>query len=111
MKKRLLPLSVLFIATLLFFTNLNAQYCGGSGPGVCTPGGPYPLLGFYPPYDSTPCVKIGIPFDHVVDMQIPATVFYSGAQRTLNYVKVNSVSNLPCGLCWKTDTANHIFKG
>ncbi len=111
MKPKIYHLTVVLFFAFLFSSNLNAQYCGNSGSGICMPGGPYPALGFYPPYDSTPCVEIGVPYTHVVDMQIPAQVFYLGAYRTLNWVKVNSVSNLPCGLCWSTNVTNNTFNG
>lgn len=101
---------------LLFFSicitaNLYSQYCGGSGPSVCTPGGPYSQLGLFPRYDSLPCAQIGVPYFQHIDMQIPAQVYYLGAYRNLNYVKINSISNLPCGLCWKSDVANNQFNG
>ncbi len=111
MKKKIYLLTVIFVTAFLFSSNLQAQYCGNSGSTICTPGGPYPGLGFYPPYDSTPCVKIGIPYLHKLDMQIPPTVLYLGSPRTLNYVKVNSITNLPCGLCWSTEVANNQFAG
>ncbi len=111
MKSKLYRLPAILIALFLFSANLQAQYCNNSGPTICTPGGPYPALGFYPPYDSTPCVKIGVPYTHVLDMQIPEFVNYLGSPRRLISVKVNSITNLPCGLCWSSDTSNNVFEG
>src|SRR5687767_7014942 len=99
MKNKLYLLSVLFIATLLFSENLHAQYCGGSGSSVCTPAGGLTLPGFYPPYDSLPCTQIGVPYDEVVQFRTPSTVTQGGATYTLNWVQIDSLSNLPCGLC------------
>lgn len=111
MRSKINLLAAMLFAALLFSNNLFAQYCGNSGSTICTPGGPYSQLGFYPGYDSTPCVKVGVLYNHTLDMQIPATVNYLGAPRTLNYVKVNSITNLPCGLCWSTDVPNNQFSG
>lgn len=111
MKSKIYRLTAILFALVLFSANLQAQYCGNSGPTICTPGGPYPGLGFYPPYDSTPCVKIGVPYVHTLDMQIPEFVNYLGSPRRLISVKVNSITNLPCGLCWSSDTSNNLFKG
>ncbi len=111
MKTKIYLAAVAIVAAVMFSTNLNAQYCGNSGSTICTPGGTYNGLGFYPPYDSTPCVKIGVLYTHTLDMQIPDSVNYLGSPRKLNYVKVNSITNLPCGLCWSTDVANNTFNG
>jgi hypothetical protein len=55
--------------------------------------------------------KSVIPYDQKIDMQIPTTIVYLGAPRTLNWVRVDSVENLPCGLCWKTNNATNQFNG
>ncbi|MBK7149314.1 MAG: T9SS type A sorting domain-containing protein [Bacteroidetes bacterium] len=100
-----------FIFSLALTLCVSAQFCGPSGSSVCTPGGPYPGLGFYPSYDSVPCAQIGVAYDQKIDMQIPTTIVYLGAPRTLNWVRVDSVENLPCGLCWKTNNASNQFNG
>ncbi len=109
MKKRFLPL---LIAVLTLSVNsLFAQYCGNSGSGICTPGGPYGQLGFYPSYDAFPCATIAAPFSQKVDMQIPATTVYNGLTVPLNSIKIDSIENLPCGLCWSTNSATNTFTG
>ncbi len=104
----LLPL---LVALLFSASSLRAQYCGGSGSSVCTPGGPYPLLGFYPSYDSIPCAVIGQAYDQKIDMQIPATVPYNGTTANITSIKIDSINNLPCGLCWRTNSATNTFAG
>src|SRR5436190_3110172 len=110
MKNRFYLLSALFIFSILFSGNLNAQYCGGSGPSVCTPGS-FTLPGFYPPYDSLPCVQIGVPYDQTVQLRTPATVVNGGSTYTLNYVQIDTLNNLPCGLCWRSSTSNNRING
>lgn len=109
MKKRFLPLLIAVLA--LSVNSLFAQYCGNSGSGICTPGGPYPQLGFYPSYDSMACAVIGVPFDQKIDMQIPPTTTFNGQTVTINSIKIDSINNLPCSLCWATNSANNTFAG
>lgn len=109
MKKFLL--SPLLALLLLSVTSIHAQYCGGSGSTVCTPGGPYANFGFYPPYDSVPCAQIGTPYNQKIDLQVAPYIYYQGNTYTLNWVKIDTILNLPCGLCWATSDANNQFAG
>lgn len=108
MQKNLLLtlLSVVLITSAAF-----AQYCGGSATNVCTVGGPYSQLGFYPSYDSIPCVQIGVAYNQKVDMQIPPSTVFQGQNATINWIRIDSIENLPCGLCWRSNNANNQFNG
>ncbi|MFN8286319.1 MAG: T9SS type A sorting domain-containing protein [Chitinophagales bacterium] len=109
MKNRFLPL---LIAVFTFTAgSLFGQYCGNSASGICTPGGPYSQLGFYPSYDQFPCATIASAFSQKVDMQIPATTVYNGLTVPLNSIKIDSIENLPCGLCWSTNSSTNTFTG
>lgn len=104
--KKNLP-SLIMALLLLSVTSLKAQYCGGSGPNVCTPGGPYTQFGFYPSYDVLPCAQIGIPYNQKVDLQVAPYIYYQGNSYAINWVKIDTILNLPCGLCWaSSDSAN-----
>jgi hypothetical protein len=99
----------------------QAQYCGtpnsgsnsgtGSGPGICTAGSNLTAQGFSPPADSMPCAVQGIFFDTVVQVKIPTTTVYSGETVTIDSVKIDTISNLPCGMCWSTEKASNTFAG
>ena len=107
MKKYLLIPFVFFC--VLFSNKVNAQYCGGSGPHVCNIVGGYTQEGFYPPDDSFPCVTVGVPYDQVLQVHTPPTASAGGLTATLNYIIIDTISNLPCGLCWQSgDTSNRI---
>ncbi len=108
MFKKSLPFSFLLLS---FFYYTNAQYCGGSGPTVCTAPSALPMVGFYPPADSLPCATIGVPFDQTVSFLAPPTVTQGGTTYTLNYIQVDTLSNLPCGMCWRMGTANNQILG
>lgn len=95
------------IFCLLFTDYAAAQYCGGSGPSVCTPGTNLTLPSFSPSYDSLPCAIQGVPYDQTIQLKVPTT----GGGYTLNYIQIDTITNLPCGLCWKASSSNNRFNG
>ncbi|MDB5282658.1 MAG: hypothetical protein JWO06_1733 [Bacteroidota bacterium] len=98
-----------FVFCMLLSANLNAQYCGGSGPHTCNIVSGYTAEGFYPPDDSFPCVTVGVPYDQVLQVHTPPTASSGSITATLNYIIIDTISNLPCGLCWQSgDTTNRI---
>jgi len=99
--------------TLLLFIAMvhmaQAQRCAPpdsvSGPGVCTAGTNLTAPGFSPSYDSVPCIVQGVYVDQVIQVKIPATAVASGVTATIIWLKIDTISNLPCGLCWATEQA------
>ena len=101
-------------ATLLLTAMVHlaqAQYCGNSGPSVCTAGTNLTAPGFSPPPDSIPCVIQGVAVSQVIQVKIPTSILYSGVTATITSLKLDTISNLPCGLCWATENANNTFPG
>jgi len=101
-------------ALLLFIAMVQmaqAQRCGNSGPGICTAGTNLTAAGFSPSYDSVPCVVQGVPYSQTIQVKIPTTIVQSGVTATITYLKIDSISNLPCGLCWATEQAEDSFAG
>ncbi|MCS6935598.1 MAG: T9SS type A sorting domain-containing protein [Chitinophagales bacterium] len=106
--------AILYACLVIFSLSARvcwAQFCGGSGSSVCTVGGPYTQLGFYPNYDSLPCAQIGVLYDQKVDMQIPPSTVFQGNNATINWIRIDSIENLPCGICWRSNSANNQFNG
>ncbi|MCW3124798.1 MAG: hypothetical protein JWO03_456 [Bacteroidetes bacterium] len=97
----------------------EAQYCGHigfpSGPNstgtTCTAGNSMTLPGFSPPDDSVPCIVQGVYYSTIVQVKVPTTVTSGGTTYPLNWIKIDSVGNLPCGLCWNTNKATNQFNG
>lgn len=110
-KKYLLLNLVVMLFGLLIFNNTNAQFCGSSGSSICTVTGSYALPGFYPSYDSLPCAVMGTPYTQKIEFRTPGTVFFQGSTYNLNWVRVDTIANLPCGLCWATGVSNNQFNG
>jgi hypothetical protein len=106
-------------ATLLLIAMVQiaqAQYCGSapygpSGSTICTAGTNLTAEGFSPPSDSLPCVVQGVFYDQTVQVKVPSTVMYSGFNVALTSIKIDTLSNLPCGLCWSTENSNNTFSG
>ncbi len=102
---------LLTLIAFLLFQHLSAQYCGGSGTGVCTAPSTLPAVGFYPSYDSAACAVIGQPYDQTVFFLAPPTVTQGTTTYNLNYIIIDTVSNLPCGMCWRSGNAQNRING
>ena len=90
----------------------QAQYCGNSGPSICTAGTNLTAAGFSPPADSCPCAIQGVPYNQVIQVKIPTTAVVNPyGTVTINWVKIDSINNLPCGLCWATENSTNQFNG
>jgi len=97
-----------FLICLLCSVKVSAQYCGGSGPSVCsTAGSPLTQEGFYPSENDLPCVVDGQYYDTVIQIRTPPTATQGGSSYTLSKIKITSVTNLPCNMCWQTGDANN----
>ncbi len=98
MKKVLLLTAIL---TGLFISKpLQAQYCGTSGSTICTANNSFTTPGFQPTEDSLPCIVDGVPYSQIIQVHTPASVTAGGTTYPLDSVKIVSISNLPCGMCW-----------
>jgi len=56
--------------------------------------------GVYPSPDSIPCVERGMPFDFTMQTQNYSSLF---GVVTLNWTRIDSIENLPCGITWASD--------
>lgn len=98
----------LFSATLLF-AGANAQYCGNSGTSVCTPSGTLTQPGLSPNSDSLPSVVNGTQPNTVIQFKNFDTFAFGGQTVTVNSLKIDTLDNLPSGLCWATNKANNTW--
>ncbi len=106
--QKFLPL-VLFACIVQAAT---AQYCGNSGPTICTAGTNLTVQGFSPPADSAPCAIQGVYYNQVIQVKVPTTANVAPyGNVTVVKIKIDTISNLPCGLCWSTDNATNTFNG
>lgn len=91
----------------------HSQYCGNSGPQVCTPQYYVADTGywFHPPFDSLPCIVRNNPYNETVTIRLDALpTTFSGQSIILSLsLLIDSIVGLPDGICWATnDSDNHV---
>lgn len=99
---------LLFFTTVLAVQFASAQYCGNSGPSICTPG-TYANPGLYPQSDSLPPFINGTSADATIGLKNFNQVVYSGFTLTVQSLRVDTIDNLPAGLCWATNKIDNTF--
>src|ERR1700722_17411299 len=104
MKKLLLALCCMAIVSLL-----SAQYCGNSGPGVCTPSGTFALPGLYPSPDSLAPLINGVNAATLIQFENFDTVPFNGTSTCVEWLQIDSIVGLPAGVCWASDTSSNTF--
>src|SRR5689334_12870466 len=100
--KKLLLITMLIVAGQL----LSAQYCGT--PGQCSPSGTLTRGGFMPNEDI-PCALRAQNVSVVIQFKNFDTTRYQGNLVTVVKLRIDSINNLPSGLCWATDQANRTY--
>lgn len=102
------------IFTLLTFSalsfNASAQYCGTSnpsGPNQCSPSGTLDKPGLKPDTDSLPPVINAQAVTTVIQFKNFDTLRAFGNLLTIQTLEIDSINNLPSGLCWATSTATN----
>ncbi|MFN8286624.1 MAG: T9SS type A sorting domain-containing protein [Chitinophagales bacterium] len=96
-----------FILTLLCFTQLKAQYCGNSGPGICTSSSSLTTPGFTPS-DSIPCIVRGQAVNTTIEFLFNSQFLFGGQTLTLQSARFDTI-DLPQGLCWATNQPTNTF--
>ncbi len=105
------------IFTLLSGLGLSAtglaqsQYCGNSGAAVCIPGS-LSNEGFENP-DSVECFRRNVSGESVTVKVKNYTQLTIAGTGTVDvyYLKIDSILNLPCGVCWSTNKSNNVIPG
>lgn len=91
----------------VFHIGANAQACGNSGSGVCNPSGLLTQPGLSPTPDSLPPVLNGVQANTVIQFKNYDTVTNSLGSFTIQSLAIDSIVNLPAGLCWATNKSNN----
>lgn len=64
-----------------------------------------------PVTDSLPCIERGTAYSTVINIENFSTFQVSGATGTVNFLRIDSINNLPCGMSWDADQANNTYIG
>ncbi len=102
MKKILL--TVFTFSALLSTYVANAQWCGNVNT---VPLNHNVAVGFPIP-DSIPCAVDGTPYNQAIPFQMYSTFNFQGPQ-SIDSVTIDTIWNLPCGLCWSLDKASKTY--
>ncbi|HLP49806.1 MAG TPA: T9SS type A sorting domain-containing protein [Chitinophagales bacterium] len=107
--KKLLPG---IFAIVLFYSTSYSQYCGHtgnpSGVSQCTSTGALTQPGFTPNEDI-PCINRSQFTNIVLDFKNFDTIRFGGQTLTTQSLRIDSIGNLPDGLCWVTNKANNTY--
>jgi hypothetical protein len=88
--------------------NTQAQACSGSsGPSTCTPTAGLDSPGFYPSDTALPCVVDGQAYNQVINLVAPSTA----DNFPVDSIRIATLTNLPCGLCWASGSATNTIAG
>jgi hypothetical protein len=92
---------------LMVSIGANAQYCGSSQISACGSSPSYYGIGVL---DSIPCVVRGGAMNNITTKIKIYNTFNSNAGR-VNVLKlrIDSITNLPCGMCWSTNSPTNEF--
>ncbi|HRG88157.1 MAG TPA: T9SS type A sorting domain-containing protein, partial [Chitinophagales bacterium] len=99
----------LSIATALVFQTIFAQYCGTSGPSMCSPTGTQSQPGLFPPSEALPPLINGEAPGTVLQFKNFDTIMFGGQVLTIQTLRIDSIGNLPAGICWASDRANNTW--
>lgn len=105
-------LSFTLLSAMLISAGAFAQSlpCGNSGAAVCTPGN-LAQNGFENP-DSIECFESGVAGEVIVKFKNFTSLVIPGTGPvTVYYLRIDSILNLPCGVCWATNKSNNVFAG
>ncbi len=105
MKKLIFTLSILTAISVASF----GQACGLTSS--CSPKPASGTPGLTPVSDSLPCFSKGWTGTQYIYFENFTTYNLSGQNLTINSLKIDSIENLPKGLCWKTNKANNTWNG
>ncbi|MES2621310.1 MAG: T9SS type A sorting domain-containing protein [Bacteroidota bacterium] len=100
---------LLFALLSLFAGAATAQYCGNSGPAQCTASGVVTEPGLSPTSDSLPPLVNSVNSTTVIEFQNFDTVYFGGNAYKIQSLRIDSIDNLPAGLCWASDRVDNTY--
>ena len=105
--KRVLVLILIFASCINFSMG---QSCGYSGNGLCSPNNSLTSFGITD-YRTFPCVKDSVSYSEVLQVYFPTSIQEFGTTVTIQSVTIDSIVNLPCGLCWACNDSTLTYLG
>ncbi len=104
-----MKIKYLLLAVLAAFVSFaSAQYCGNSGTYQCVASN-LSLPWLSPPPDSLAPFVNGQPSTTVIQFKNFNQVVFNGSSYTVTTLRIDSVENLPEGLCWASNKADNTY--
>lgn len=91
---------ILTTVLLLSVALSQAQYCGNSGPSVCTSGNNLTQPSFL---ENIPCIPQGVYVNVIIPIKNFDQILINGQMVNIQSLIIDSIENLPMGLCWATN--------
>ena len=101
-------LSILCCLALGYYA--QAQHCGPATNSV-TPHTASGTPGLTPSFFSMPCIDSGSYVLDTLYFENYTSYYDSGSVYPVNYLKIDSITNLPSGLCWTSNVTNNQWTG
>ena len=105
-----MKIHVLLVLLLLSAKFSFSQYCGNAGSNICSANNTFTSPGISD-YTTFPCVHNSTPYSEVVQVLFPDSVFQFGMWIRVDTIVIDSITNLPCGLCWSCDNSTFTYQG
>lgn len=101
-------LSILLFSFLLT-SHAVAQYCGNSGPSICNPvAAPDSTYRIWPTSYMHDCIVRDSFYSTSFTIYNKTDITFSGQTLSVNSIRIDTILNLPCGLCYSTNKVNNI---
>lgn len=85
------------------------QYCGSSSSSVCAPTGQLSKPGLSPLSECQPFFYVDSTYSITIQFQNYDTASLGSTTVTIDSLKIDTIGNLPQGLCWATNKPNNTF--
>lgn len=100
------------LAGVFMYSAANAQYCGASnpsGPTQCTSNGSLVEPGLEPLPEDLQAIVNGVATDLTIQFKNFDNVEVAGQNATIQSLTIDTISNLPSGLCWSTNKTDNTY--
>ncbi|MBS1626104.1 MAG: T9SS type A sorting domain-containing protein [Bacteroidetes bacterium] len=95
------------VAGVIIAAGAQAQHCAAAN-NTAHPHS-YAQPGLYPQPDSLPCTVLGTTVSDTFYFQNFTSIPFGGSNYPVTSIKIDTISNLPPGLCWTSNVANNTF--
>lgn len=76
---------------------------------VCTPSGSTGNPGLKPITDSLSCIERGMFYEQIIYIENFGTITILGNQITINFLRIDSITNIPCNISWQTNRIDNTY--